>query len=77
MYVAMPYFVFMEAMVSCLIHGENTSHVCNPCFLFLVCHLVGKGEDGPCVPKLHEESNNTIVLYMIFRVLWHTRNGPY
>ena len=27
MYVAMPYFVFMEAMVSCLIHGENISHV--------------------------------------------------
>ena len=24
MYVAMPYFVFMDAMVSCLTHGENT-----------------------------------------------------
>ena len=33
MYVTMPYFVFMEAMVSCLMHGEHISHVLNPCFL--------------------------------------------
>ena len=32
MYVAMPYFVFMEAMVSRLIHGETTPHVWNSCF---------------------------------------------
>ena len=31
MNVAMLYFVFMEAMVSCLIHDENISHVWNPC----------------------------------------------
>ena len=27
-----PYFVFMEAMVSCLIHAENISHVGSLCF---------------------------------------------
>ena len=31
MYVAMPYLVFMEAMVSWLINGENISYVWNPC----------------------------------------------
>ena len=34
MYVAMPYFDLMGAMVSCCMYGENTSHVWNPCFLF-------------------------------------------
>ena len=34
MYVAMPYFVFMEAMVSWLISGENIPYVWNPCCLF-------------------------------------------
>ena len=77
MYLAMPYFVFMEAMVPCLIHSENASHVWNPYFLFRFCRLVGKGEDGPCVRKPHEEANDAIVLYMIFRVLLHTPNGPY
>ena len=33
MYVAMPYFVFMEAMVSWLINGENILYVWNPCCL--------------------------------------------
>ena len=31
------------------------------------CH-VGKGDDGPCVPKLHEGLNDVIVLYMLFFV---------
>ena len=31
MYVAMPYFVFMEAMVSWLINGDNISYVWSPC----------------------------------------------
>ena len=34
MYVAMLYFVLMEAMVSWLIHSENISYVWNPCCLF-------------------------------------------
>ena len=33
MYVAIPYFVFMEAMVSSLINGENIPYVWNPCCL--------------------------------------------
>ena len=33
MYVAFPYFVFMEAMVSWLINGENIPYVWNPCCL--------------------------------------------
>ena len=52
MYVAMPYFVFMEAMVSHLIHGGTFlifgAHVSQ----FQFCRLVGKGEDGPCGPRL-------------------------
>ena len=31
MYVAIPYFVFMEAMVSWLINGENIPYVWNAC----------------------------------------------
>ena len=48
MYVAMPYFVCMGAMVSRLIHGENTSYVWNSCSQLQFCHLVGLSEDGPC-----------------------------
>ena len=33
MYVATPYFGFMEAMVLWLISGENVSYVWNPCCL--------------------------------------------
>ena len=48
MYVAMPHFVFMEAIVSHLINGGIflicRAHV-SP---FLFCRLVGKGDDGPC-----------------------------
>ena len=48
MYAAMPYFAFMEAMVSHLIHGGTLltfgAHVSPVQF----CLLVGKGEDGPC-----------------------------
>ena len=33
MYVAMLYFVFMEAMVSWLINGDNIPYVWNPCCL--------------------------------------------
>ena len=44
MYVVLPYFVSMEAMVSCLIHGGNISRSCQ----FHFCRLVGKGECDPC-----------------------------
>ena len=33
MYVAIPYVVFMEAIVSCWIHAEIIYHIWNPCFL--------------------------------------------
>ena len=33
MYVAIPYFVFMEAMVSWLINGEIIPYILNPCCL--------------------------------------------
>ena len=33
MYVAIPYFVYMEAMVSWLINGESILYVWNPCCL--------------------------------------------
>ena len=48
MYVAMPYFVFMEATVPPLIHGGTIlifgAHVSQ----FLFCCLVGGREDEPC-----------------------------
>ena len=36
MFVAMPYFVFMEAMVPCLIDCEKTSEVWNQRFLLYI-----------------------------------------
>ena len=37
---------------------------------------MNKGEGGPCVPKLHEEFNDSIVLYIIFFVfLIHLMDG--
>ena len=51
MYVAMAYFVFMEAKVFCLIHRENIPHGCNPCFpipVFSILYAgVRKGHVGP------------------------------
>ena len=47
MYVVMPYFVFMEAMVSWLINGEIIPYVLNPCCLLRFYRLVGKGKDEP------------------------------
>ena len=43
MYVLTPYFVFMEAVASYMIHSGKTSHFSQ----FQCCCLVGKGEDGP------------------------------
>ena len=39
MYVAIPYFVIMEAIVSWLINGENIPYVWNPCCLLHVTVL--------------------------------------
>ena len=50
MYVAMLYFVFMEAIVSPLINGENIIYVCNPCCLLRFTVLwarVGMGHVCP------------------------------
>ena len=54
MYVARPYFVFMEAMVSCLIYGEIISHVWNPCCIFhftMLCARVRMGHVGACIMR--------------------------
>ena len=48
MYVVMPYCVFMEAMLSCLIHGGNISRI-SP---FQFRGLVGMGEMGHVGPHL-------------------------
>ena len=44
-----------------------------------MCHtcLVSGSEDGPCVPKLHEEPNDAIVLYIISIVYRHAICGPH
>ena len=71
MYLAMPYFVFIGAMVSCLIHFETASHVWKPGFSISLSHLVYDDEDGPCLANLHEEPSDVIVFYMIIRVLFN------
>ena len=76
MYVAMLYFVFMEAMVPCLIQGENILFL-EPMLFTPFYRLVGRGKDGPCVSKLCEEPNEAIVFYMLLFVFCHTHNGPH
>ena len=44
-----------------------------PMLLIPFYRLVGKGEDGPCVPKLQEEASDCIVLYMLW--VCHTPDG--
>ena len=56
MYMTMPYFVFMEGMVSCLMDVENTSHVWNSGFSIPFCHLVDKDEDGLCHMSLKRKA---------------------
>ena len=51
MYVAMPYFVFMEAMVSWLINGENISYVWNPCCLLHFTVLWARVRMGHACPS--------------------------
>ena len=59
MQVAMPYFVFMQAMVSCLIHSGNLSHISR----FQFCRLVVQGDSGPCGATLMlNQSDDAIVL---------------
>ena len=50
-----------------MVDGREELFFCLEPMLFtpLYC-LVGKGEDGPRVPKLREEANDAIVIYMIF-----------
>ena len=42
------------------------SSLFEPMFLTPFCRHVGKGDNEPCVRKLHEELNNAIVFYMLF-----------
>ena len=46
MYVGMPYSVFMEAMVSCLINSENIPYVWNPCCLLHFTVLLARVRMG-------------------------------
>ena len=51
MYVAIPYFVFMEAMVSWLINGENIPYVWNPCCLLHFTVLWARPRMGHVCPS--------------------------
>ena len=51
MYVAMPHFVFMGAMVSWLINGENISYVWNPCCLLHFTVLLARVRMGHVCPS--------------------------
>ena len=51
MYVAIPYFVFMEAMVSWLINGENIPYVWNLCCLLYFTVLWARVRMGHVCPS--------------------------
>ena len=51
MYVAMPYLVFMEAMVSWLINVENISYAWTPCHSLHVTVLWAKVSMGHVCPS--------------------------
>ena len=51
MNVAIPYFVFMEAMVSWLINGENIPYVWNPCCLLYFTVLWARVRMGHVCPS--------------------------
>ena len=51
MYVAMPYFVFMEAIVSCLIPAENIYHIWNWCFLLSFAIMWARVKLGHLCPN--------------------------
>ena len=51
MYVAIPYLVFMEAMVSWLINGENIPYVWNPCCLLRFTVLWARVRMGHVCPS--------------------------
>ena len=61
-----------------MVDQRREHSLCLEPMLFTPCYrLLGKGKDGPCVPKLREETNDVIVFYMLFFVCCHTPNGPY
>ena len=63
MYVAIPYFVFMEAMVSWLISGENIPYVWNPCCLLHFTVLWARVRMGHVCPSFTR--NPMMPLYFI------------
>ena len=69
MYVAMPYFVFMEDMVSDLIHGGTFIIFGAHVFLFQFCRLVSKGDDGPCGATLM--LNPMMCIISLFSAMCH------
>ena len=69
MFVAMPYFLFMEVMVSGLINGETFFIFGAYLSQFQFCSLVGKGEDGPCVAALM--LNPMMCIISLFSVMCH------
>ena len=51
MYVAIPYFVFMEAMVPWLINRENIPYVWNPCCLLHFTVLWARARMSDVCPR--------------------------
>ena len=68
MYVAIAYFVFMEAMVSWLINGENIPYVWNPCCLLHFTVLWARVRMGHVCPSFAR--NPMMPLCFICFSLW-------
>ena len=77
MYVAMPYFVFMEAMVSWLINGENIPYVWNPCCLLHFTVLWARIMMGHVCPSFARNSMVPLCYICFIFMCCHTLNGPY
>ena len=78
MYVAMPYFAFMEAMVSWLINGENIPYVWHPCCLLHFSVLWANVRMGHVCPSFVRSPMRPLcfICFCVF-VCGHTINGPY
>ena len=72
MYVAMPYLVFMEAMVSGLINGSNIPYFRKPCCLLHLTVLWARVRMGHLCPSFARNPTMPLCLYAFLCVLPYT-----
>ena len=72
MYVVIPYFAFMEAMVSWLNNGENISDVWNPCWSLHFTVLWARVRMGHVCSSFARIPMRPLCLYAFLCVLPYT-----